>query len=608
VPRVPALLRRLALKRRSPSLPVVLLGGVVGLAAILGYQAWDAASSDRRRAEATLRDYATIGAREFDRQTRALAQPLLRLSLQAVPGALGYDAAAGELSVEHLRRLVLWQAPRVETALDCRCLDGARYAFRVDLADGATAILPLDSVGGAPPPPSLAPWIRAAVLRQASETAEELGPTRAPGRFDAGGRSQVQAIMAGEAYALHVGTLDGVSRLVAYVLTRDSTGAPLAAFGYESEPAAWLTPIFARVLDEDALLPPSLLHGLRNERVLAVQVVAPEGQLLYHSSARFDDDFAVTDTMAPRFGGLRVRLAVFPEVADELLVGGLPSSRLPLVLALLALTVGMAVVALLQIRRQQELARLRTDFVSSVSHELRTPLAQIRWFAELLRMNRLRNAEERDRSLRIIDQEARRLAFLVENVLNFSRGGQDAGRVRPEPMVLAGEVREVVESFLPLAEARRIHVRLDADTSVRAMVDHAALRQILLNLLDNAAKYGPVGQTIRVAVEHGPPGYARLSVEDEGPGVPEEERERVWDSFYRAERDLGSAITGSGIGLSVVSDLVFLQHGRRVVERARGGGARFVLDFPAPHPVSPVSHDLLAAREPRPGAAPAVLD
>jgi signal transduction histidine kinase len=175
-------------------------------------------------------------------------------------------------------------------------------------------------------------------------------------------------------------------------------------------------------------------------------------------------------------------------------------------------------------------------------------------------------------------------------------------------MPLAAEVREMVENFLPLAEARRVHVQLVADEGVRAMVDHSALRQILLNLLDNAAKYGPVGQTIRVAVEHGPPGYARLSVEDEGPGVPEEERERVWDSFYRAERDLGSAITGSGIGLSVVSDLVFLQHGRRVVERARGGGARFVISFPAPHRVSPGSPALRAARAPRPGAAPAVLD
>jgi signal transduction histidine kinase len=583
----------------------VLLGGVVGLAAILGYQAWDAARSDRMRAEATLRDYATIGAKEFDRQTRALAQPLLRMSLQAVPGVLGYDVASANLPAEHLRRLVLWQGPRVKAALGCGCLDSARYAFRIDFAGGDAAIVPMDSVSGAAPPPALLPWIRETVLRQARATADDLGPARTAGPLDAKGRSHYQ-LMAGDSYALHTGVLDGVPRLIAYVLARDSTGAPLAAFGYESEPQAWLHPIFTRVMDEDALLPPSLLHGLSNERVLAVQVLAPDGRLLYHSSPRFDDDFAVADTMSARFGDLHVRLAVFPEVADELLVGGLPSSRVPLLLALFALTVGMAFVALLQIRRQQELARLRTDFVSSVSHELRTPLAQIRWFAELLRMNRLRNAEERDRSLRIIDQEARRLAFLVENVLNFSRAGQDAGRVKPEAMLLAREVREVVDNFLPLAEARRVHVRLVADENVRAVVDHAALRQILLNLLDNAVKYGPVGQTIRVGVERGPAGFARLWVEDEGPGVPETERERVWDSFYRAERDLGSAITGSGIGLSVVSDLVFLLDGRRAIETGAGGGARFVLDFPAPD--APAPHDPHASQEPLHGRAPAVVD
>ncbi|HEU4631909.1 MAG TPA: HAMP domain-containing sensor histidine kinase [Gemmatimonadaceae bacterium] len=607
MPRLPAPLRRLALRRRSASLPVVLLGGVVGLAAVLGYQAWDAERSDRKRAEATLRDYATIGAEEFERRARTLVLPLLRLSLQAMPGAPGYDAAAtAELPPERLRRLLLGQQPRVEEMFACDCLDGLRYAFVADLRSGAVAAVPMDSGRGQPPPAALTAWIDQTMRRQARVLTGELAQVP-----DADGRATAPSLRTRLAlgrytYGFHTGAPDGVPRLLAYVLLVDSTGTPRTAYGYESDPAPWLDPIFARVMQDDALLPPSLLRGITNDRVLAVHVLDPEGRLLFRSAARFDDAYAVVDTMAARYGSLRVHLAVFPEFADELLVGGLPRSRLPLLLALFALTTGLAVVALLQMRRQQELARLRTDFVSSVSHELRTPLAQIRWFAELLRMNRLRNAEERDRSLRIIDQEARRLAFLVENVLNFSRGGQHAGRVKPEATRLADEVREVVDSFLPLAQARRVRVELLTDERVHAVVAHAALRQILLNLLDNAVKYGPVGQVIQVGVEPGPAGTARLWVEDEGPGVPEEERERVWEPFYRAERDLGSPITGSGIGLSVVSDLVILQHGQRSIETGARGGARFVLDFPSPE--TPRPSDASSPHERLLGTAPAATD
>jgi two-component system phosphate regulon sensor histidine kinase PhoR len=227
------------------------------------------------------------------------------------------------------------------------------------------------------------------------------------------------------------------------------------------------------------------------------------------------------------------------------------------------------------------MARLRSDFVASVSHELRTPLAQIRWFAELLRLGRLRSPEERERSLRIIDQEARRLAFLVENVLNFSRSGSRTARLRLELVNLTSEVREIVDSFAPLVESRRVTIRTALESGVSALVDRAAFRQILLNLLDNAAKYGPPSQTVVVGVASAAGDRARLWVEDEGPGVPEAERVHVWRPFYRAERDRGSVATGSGIGLAVVGDLVTQQHGRRWIETGASGGARIVIEFQA---------------------------
>jgi signal transduction histidine kinase len=102
---------------------------------------------------------------------------------------------------------------------------------------------------------------------------------------------------------------------------------------------------------------------------------------------------------------------------------------------------------------------------------------------------------------------------------------------------------------------------------------------VLLNLLDNAVKYGPPGQHIRVTLAPDS-GHAVLAVEDEGPGIPTEERERVWTPFYRLSRDIDSAVAGSGIGLSVVRELVERHGGRVRVESAPRQGARFVVTLP----------------------------
>src|SRR3569623_1100754 len=146
-------------------------------------------------------------------------------------------------------------------------------------------------------------------------------------------------------------------------------------------------------------------------------------------------------------------------------VGGLPQSRVPMLIALFVFAAWLLTVALLQLRRQQELARLRTEFVSGVSHELRTPLAQIRWFAELLRMGKLRSEEEKSRSAGIIAQEARRLTYLVENVLNFSRAEKGTNRVSLAPVDLDHELAEALELFAPLARARKMTIAEALDAS-----------------------------------------------------------------------------------------------------------------------------------------------
>ncbi|MGH7502130.1 MAG: sensor histidine kinase, partial [Longimicrobiales bacterium] len=261
---------------------------------------------------------------------------------------------------------------------------------------------------------------------------------------------------------------------------------------------------------------------------------------------------------------------------------GMPRSRLPVVLGLLLLNGTLVVLGFGLLRREEEVARLRADFIAGVSHELRTPLAQIRMFAETLMLGRARSDAERNRSLEIIDQESRRLMMLVENVLLYSRADRHQARVSPVPADIAADVREAVQGFAILHRSRAIEVRTELQDNIIAPVDRGALKQMLLNLLDNAAKYGPPEQRITVALAlFGT--HARVWVDDQGPGIPKPDRSRVFEAFVRLERDHNSTITGSGIGLSLVRELAALHHGRAWVDEAPGGGARFIFELPGAH-------------------------
>ena len=254
---------------------------------------------------------------------------------------------------------------------------------------------------------------------------------------------------------------------------------------------------------------------------------------------------------------------------------------------LLVMGVVTAVWRTAHLLRENDKARLRGNFVSSVSHELRTPLTQIRMYAEMLRSGLLREPAESERALRVIEKEASRLSLLVDRTLDFTRS-KEALRVEPVPPTDVGEaVRAAAAAFEPLAAERRAVLKIDVPDGVHARIEAAELQQVLLNLLDNAVKYGPRGQTIGVtAREDGT--VTRISVEDEGPGVPVAERDAIFGAFARGKAARGSRESGSGIGLSVVRNLVEQFGGRAYVEARRNGGgeavagARFVIELRSP--------------------------
>ncbi len=258
-------------------------------------------------------------------------------------------------------------------------------------------------------------------------------------------------------------------------------------------------------------------------------------------------------------------------------------------LTLLILGVAAALWRAAFLRRENESVQLRSAFVSSVSHELRTPLTQIRMYAEMLRLGLLDSPPDSARALGVIEKEAERLSMLVERALSMTRSG-----VVPPPDVIplvdvAAAVRTAVTTVSPLAVERRNTVVVDIPDGVAARIEPDALHQILLNLLDNAIKYGAIGQRIRVGgTTEGM--LTRVVVEDQGPGVPREERDTVWRPFARGRAAEAGAQIGSGIGLAVVRDLATRAGGRAFVESAgqaasepgaNGGGARFVVELPS---------------------------
>lgn len=547
--------------RTRASLLVALLALTVVLAAVLAYEAHHAARSHRATAERALHDYATFAAWELLAKANDALQPTLAAAMSPITGS----RAGGPYEVLPPPTVL---AAASATPLPCARPgdDSARTFLRLDFRDGSL------TTAGAPLPPSLRATLPALLTTQAQTV------YRPDWRY--------AALLAGRGAG---------ARSLVYGVKYTEHGAPLAVYAVIACASALGAPVFGPVMARHPLLPQTLAAGAPNDSLVVVTVLNAAGDTVWRSAAGGTSPF-VADAAVPVLGGLTARAALRPLAIEHLALGTIPRSRLTLLLTLLGLTAGMMVVAILQLRREQELAQLRHDFISSVSHELRTPLAQILLFAETLSLGRVRSEAERAGAADVIVQEGRRLMHLVENVLHVSRAERRLTRLAPEPVPLDAVLRETIASWRPLAAERDARIEIAAESGVMAQADPAALRQMLLNLLDNAVKYGPRGQTVRVGTALAA-GRARVWVEDEGPGVPAAQRARVWEPFFRLDPDARAgpaAPAGCGIGLYVVRELAAQQGGTaRVEDAARaGGGARFVIELPvaitltAEHPMT----------------------
>jgi signal transduction histidine kinase len=364
------------------------------------------------------------------------------------------------------------------------------------------------------------------------------------------------------------------SVVIAFDLLRDSAGRAATVYGVALV-LDTVTAILGRASTGRRLLPRRLASRIPDDSLAGFRLEAA-GRTLIDRGFDGGSPWAAETDLGPMFGHLRGRVALEPAQASRLVVGGLPRYQGPLLAGFLGLAIASLAALGMVVRRERLLQRTREDFVAGVSHELRTPLAQLRLFGETLALGRVRSDEERSRSLEIIRQETARLAHLVDNLLVFSRGERGRVALGFERTDLSGLVDRIVAEFVPLAgvtTARAI------EPGVTAEVDAGAIRQVVLNLLDNAVKYGPPGQTIRIEL-HTTAGEAEIAVADEGPGVAPEERELVWRRFWRGPRATERGIGGTGIGLAIVVDLIRAHRGTVSVGAGAPRGARFAVRIP----------------------------
>ena len=379
--------------------------------------------------------------------------------------------------------------------------------------------------------------------------------------------------------------------------------------GFELE-TMWLLSRFGRFPLMDGM-------GLRNawhrSRRTAMpresgEIVDEDGAVLVPSWRRTAEPTALEPvgeaSLAPLFPHWRLRMKPTVDalsfagwMPDDLLDGARNAPRFRLVVgaALLALVL-LSLVAggyvLLRAARRERLDSLRkTDFVSNVSHELRTPLTSIRVFSELLAEDRISDPARRRRALGTVAAESARLSRLVDGVLDFSRLEQNRRTYDLAPVDLGRFLAETqgahcvsappgADSAVPHSSFAILGGPAGGGAAPVVLADRDAVRQILLNLLDNAAKYAP-GAPPEVEVARLPDGRAALRVMDRGPGVPPREAKRIFDRFHRVDNAVTRETGGNGLGLAIARRLARGMGGDLAYRPREGGGAVFELVLPS---------------------------
>ena len=232
------------------------------------------------------------------------------------------------------------------------------------------------------------------------------------------------------------------------------------------------------------------------------------------------------------------------------------------------------------VNNELHLSKMKSYFMSTVSHEFKSPLTSIRQIAEMLVHGRVPTPERQLKYYTTILQQSERLSHLIDNILDFSKMEEGQKIFHFEKADITPVIKDIVESFQEVMANAGFHISLTISDNLPDIVyDSEAIEQVMHNLLDNACKYSGDSKNIEVSLlSKG--NKIVISVRDYGTGIRKEDQDKIFSRFYRAGEELTQSVKGSGIGLTIVKQLVEAHHGEITVESSPGKGSTFTVRLP----------------------------
>ena len=291
---------------------------------------------------------------------------------------------------------------------------------------------------------------------------------------------------------------------------------------------------------------------------------------------QIDNRLAISNVLSSYFPEFEIRVG--PQ--DENLIDIFVKKRrwtygIALFLLLGAMFMGILLI-LRDILREKHLGQLRSDFVSNVTHELKTPLTSIHLFAESVLLDRVETESGQKEYLRIILKETERLKRMINNILDFSKKERGKLDYKTEKVDVTSLILSALKDLNYWLVEMKFNVHTELEEGIYVSGDPDALKQVVINLLDNAIKYSGLQKDISIRLES-KENRVRIEFSDKGIGIPEDQLGSIFDKFYRVNDNMADGIGGTGLGLTVVKEIVEAHQGDIFVESELNRGSKFTL-------------------------------
>ncbi len=325
------------------------------------------------------------------------------------------------------------------------------------------------------------------------------------------------------------------------------------------------------------ILSPKLQEIAQQEFVISV--FNPEENYQFNSSNDFEHREVQQSKALWIFPNYQIGISLVGQTIEDLVQQRALTNILLIGLLTIVLILGVWIVYR-NIKKEVELAQIKSDFVSNVSHELRTPLSLISMFSETLEMDRVKTDEKKKEYYSIISQEANRLSKIVNSILNFSKMEAGKRQYNFVDSYLNDVAENVYHSYKFHLEQKGFTFSIVKDESIPIIkIDEEAISEAIVNLVDNAVKYSNTNKEIiiRTGMENN---NAYVEVEDKGIGIPEKDQKKVFEKFFRVSSGNVHNVKGSGIGLSIVKHIVDAHNGKIELSSEVNKGSKFKLLLP----------------------------